>query len=344
MQCARRNLVYIVSITLAGIMASPQGRLPKWSETPGNHELPQATTSITPAKPLSALTDIGKKYSIEQLVDSLRESGGYSFPAFIDPAQAKKSLLVGQSFYEFGAKRVERQHRGTDFYGFKRPVFCFRDGTVESVGRYVNAFDHGNAVVVNHGEFNGYKLQSIYMHVGGLSGKVRPGAEVKTGQPIGLTDCTGISLDNQKLIVPNSETCRQMAHLHFQLNLSDGKTYLAISAVPFFPEYAERSLEGLPMPRVALPVEDICQYVRPFKGREASGSFPDGIDTMPASAIASSMYELAARLYHSNKITDWKDSILLFQMLINMYGSNQEIEKVTSDAGVGMKTLQKRLK
>lgn len=78
-----------------------------------------------------------------------------------------------------------RAHRGVDYgapYG--SPIFATADGKVDFSG-FKNSF--GNMVILKHGE----KTSTLYAHMSKISGKARPGKNVRQGDVIGYVGKSG---------------------------------------------------------------------------------------------------------------------------------------------------------
>jgi murein DD-endopeptidase MepM/ murein hydrolase activator NlpD len=92
-----------------------------------------------------------------------------------------------------GAKRL---HKGMDIAAEKgTPIRAVRDGVVRSAG---TRGGYGKAVIVDHGD----GLQTLYAHCDSIA--VKPGTEVKAGQPIATVGDTGRTTG---------------PHLHFEVRL-----------------------------------------------------------------------------------------------------------------------------
>lgn len=87
-------------------------------------------------------------------------------------------------------------HQGLDIAG-SGEVWCSNYGKVLRVGYDKSA---GNYVVVNHGVFNGVRLETKYFHLSKIL--VRQGQSLKKGQVLGIQGTTGYSTG---------------VHLHFQV-------------------------------------------------------------------------------------------------------------------------------
>ncbi len=216
----------------------------------------------------SDLNDSEKK---DVLFDIVKEMDGkYTFPVpMASGLEKKQALSVNKSLFEFGAGRPYGQkHKGIDVYGFGKDVVYFADGKIEEAGRNINSFDHGNIVVVNHGDINGYNLWSYYLHIGGING-IREGDSVKIGDAFAKIDCTGISPDSRRLYNPGSKDCKRVAHLHFQIRIGD----MHVNPNYFFPEYSENSLPNLKRWRLAIKASSLEDNIAGFKGKQSRGSF-----------------------------------------------------------------------
>ena len=276
-------------------------------------------------KNFSQLSDAEKRKTLQEIAQELE----HTFPVPSAREEAKRQALsVGKSYYEFGTDRGKyRKHQGIDIYGYGLNTVAFAKGKVTKVGRYVHNFDHGNIIVVNHGEINGYKVESIYLHVGTVAVKEKDA--VKKGTVLAETDCTGISDKKHRLYNPGSKKCREKAHLHFQLKVGDRY----VSPQAFFTEYApsgERS--GL---KLSIPANGLDDYVQPFSNGQALGSFSTAT---AAEDLAKKLYEIGRKLFYGSDLTQWCEARRYFQQIINS-GHNS----FTRRAKLSIKTLEGRL-
>jgi hypothetical protein len=95
-----------------------------------------------------------------------------------------------------------RLHEGVDISADSGlPVIAVADGEVIEAG---SKGGYGRYVAVRHAA----GLKTYYAHLGGIGADVRPGVEVKAGQPIGRIGSTGVSTG---------------PHLHFEIRDAQGK-------------------------------------------------------------------------------------------------------------------------
>ena len=123
----------------------------------------------------------------------------------------------------FGACRplggCSRSHEGQDVAApINTRILAAQDGVVSFSGPY---FGCGYRVVVDHGTFNGKKLQTCYCHMANQP-PVKVGQKVKAGDFLGPVGGTGSNLSNSDY----------GHHLHFEVRV-DG---VAINPVPFMQE------------------------------------------------------------------------------------------------------------
>ena len=87
--------------------------------------------------------------------------------------------------------RYKRLHGGADIGGAPgAPIYAVLDGTVTRAATGYNS-GSGNNVRINHGQVNGERLETTYLHMASLS--VASGERVKRGQLIGTVGSTGLS-------------------------------------------------------------------------------------------------------------------------------------------------------
>nr|WP_246211623.1 M23 family metallopeptidase [Phytoactinopolyspora alkaliphila] len=95
-------------------------------------------------------------------------------------------------------------HTGIDFGRGDGNIYAADAGTVIEA-KYNTAY--GNMVIVDHGDFEGRRLTTLYAHQSGLS--VSVGQKVEKGQVIGKIGSTGYSTG---------------PHLHFEVRLNGQHT------------------------------------------------------------------------------------------------------------------------
>lgn len=87
--------------------------------------------------------------------------------------------------------RYKRLHGGADIGGAPgAPIYAVLDGTVTTAATGYNN-GSGNNIRINHGQVNGERLETTYLHMTTLN--VAPGERVKRGQLIGTVGSTGLS-------------------------------------------------------------------------------------------------------------------------------------------------------
>lgn len=119
----------------------------------------------------------------------------------------------------FGCVRTEgRQlHEGLDIRCLQRdkrgepidPVLATAGGTVAYVNRKASLSNFGNYIVLRHA-IDGIELYSTYAHLREVGADLKPGAAVKSGEPIGIMGRTANTREG---------IARERAHVHFELNL-----------------------------------------------------------------------------------------------------------------------------
>jgi len=119
----------------------------------------------------------------------------------------------------FGCVRAEgRQlHEGLDIRCLQRdkrgepidPVLATADGTVAYVNRKASLSNYGNYIVLRH-EIDGIEIYSTYAHLREVGPDLKPGAAVKSGEPIGTMGRTANTREG---------IAKERAHVHFELNL-----------------------------------------------------------------------------------------------------------------------------
>ena len=87
--------------------------------------------------------------------------------------------------------RYKRLHGGVDIGGVPgAPIYAALDGTVTGAATgHNNGF--GNNIRINHGQVNGERLETTYLHMTSLD--VAAGDRVTRGQRIGTVGSTGLS-------------------------------------------------------------------------------------------------------------------------------------------------------
>ncbi|MDF0554914.1 peptidoglycan DD-metalloendopeptidase family protein [Kamptonema sp. UHCC 0994] len=110
---------------------------------------------------------------------------------------------------EFGPRSsptagASSNHQGIDLAppgGGNPPVLAAADGVVVEVRE---AGGYGNIVVVEHGSYQGQKVETLYAHLDSQS--VQVGQQVKAGTPVGIMGSSGVGTG---------------AHLHFEVRLDN---------------------------------------------------------------------------------------------------------------------------
>ncbi|HEU0041195.1 MAG TPA: peptidoglycan DD-metalloendopeptidase family protein [Jiangellaceae bacterium] len=125
---------------------------------------------------------------------------GYGSGTFVRPGTGATTSEYGPRLHPIlGYVKI---HTGLDFGLGDRNIYAADSGTVVEA-KWNNAY--GNMVVIDHGEFNGHRLTTMYAHQPGLM--VSEGQRVEKGQVIGRIGSTGYSTG---------------PHLHFEVRL-DGQ-------------------------------------------------------------------------------------------------------------------------
>ncbi|MGH8826411.1 MAG: peptidoglycan DD-metalloendopeptidase family protein [Jiangellaceae bacterium] len=125
---------------------------------------------------------------------------GYGSGTFVRPGTGATTSEYGPRLHPIlGYVKI---HTGLDFGLGDGNIYAADSGTVVEA-KWNNAY--GNMVVIDHGEFNGYRLTTMYAHQPGLM--VTEGQRVEKGQVIGRIGATGYSTG---------------PHLHFEVRL-DGQ-------------------------------------------------------------------------------------------------------------------------
>lgn len=139
---------------------------------------------------------------------------GYGTGSFVLPAAGYVTSEYGNRVHPFLG--YVKMHTGTDFAGGGSNIYAADSGTVVEA-TYKHAY--GNVVIIDHGEFNGQRLSTLYAHQSGL--RVSVGQRVGQGQVIGQIGSTGYSTG---------------PHLHFEVRLdgqyTDPGPWLADASLP----------------------------------------------------------------------------------------------------------------
>lgn len=109
-------------------------------------------------------------------------------------------------------------HKGLDFAGqFK--VTAAANGKV--VAKSYNATGYGNYLIIQHTEITlkGRKVWRTTYNHGESASTLKIGDKVKAGERIFISGSTGISTGN---------------HLHFELQLKKGSTFVPVDPMPYF--------------------------------------------------------------------------------------------------------------
>lgn len=226
-------------------------------------------TVYTLTTPMSNLSIEDKKVVLNNIVNAL--AGKYECPVLGASDEAMiNAFSLQHTSYEFGAKRPKhRKHKGVDVYGYGKAVVAFADGKIKNVGRYINKQDHGNIIIIDHGNILGHNVQTYYLHIGGVRCDLEEGAVVKKGDILAMVDCSGIS-DKGKFYRAGSKSCQRNAHLHFQIKIDD----FVVNPSYFFGEYDKNNvLSKLKSYRLGMYADVLDDDIKPFRGSQRMSSF-----------------------------------------------------------------------
>ncbi len=111
-----------------------------------------------------------------------------AMPAIMPIKKNECSLVSGFGMRYHPILHYRRMHTGIDLTAQRgTQVYATADGTVQTAGRGAELGGYGVVVVINHG----YGFKTLYGHL--MEATVRPGQQVKRGDPIGKVGSTGLS-------------------------------------------------------------------------------------------------------------------------------------------------------
>jgi murein DD-endopeptidase MepM/ murein hydrolase activator NlpD len=309
---------------------------------------------IAPLVKFSKLSDSNKRKELTDVVKSF--SGKYVFVVPDASEYSKDKAFTLTSGYEFAAKRTAGKHSGVDVYDFGKEVVSFADGTIETLARNVPKIsnsDHGNIIVINHGEVNGRTIRSLYLHVGAVADNLKSGVKVKKGEPIAKVDCTGIANKRGILYTPNSSKCKEAAHLHFQIGIDDSwvNPHYFFKEFPkknFSPKSPKLDLSMIRGDRVSILAGNLGDDVRTMTLRDSLGSFRRAVKESNkgdssffslSTDISRKAYDDCKPLFYSDNVSAWIEGVDCFSAVAQEHPKTKQA--VDSKTTVG--TLQIRI-